>query len=67
MAVPTKTKQWILTNKPVDFPVLEGEGDKPTWVLKTNDLRALKDGEVLIQSLYLSNDPAQRHQPPSHK
>jgi len=65
MGLTTETKQWILADKPIDFPVLEGEGDKPTWVLKTNGLRALKDGEVLLQLLYLSNDPAQRHQRPS--
>jgi hypothetical protein len=59
MSLPTKTKQWILANKPTDLPVLEG--NEPTFTLETKDIPALQDGEVLLETLYLSNDPAQRH------
>ena len=59
MSLPTKTKQWILTKKPTTLPVLEG--DEATFTLETKDIRALQDGELLLQTLYLSNDPAQRY------
>jgi len=59
MSLPTKTKQWILANKPTGLPVLEG--DEPTFTLQIKDIPALQDGQVLLQALYLSNDPAQRH------
>ncbi len=59
MSLPTKTKQWILTKKPTTLPVLEG--DEATFTLETKDIGALQDGELLLQTLYLSNDPAQRY------
>ncbi|KAK0510255.1 hypothetical protein JMJ35_007649 [Cladonia borealis] len=58
MSTPTHTKEWILTNKPTDFPQLSGP--EPTFTLKTNPLPPLEDGKVLVKTLYLSNDPAQR-------
>jgi len=58
MSLPTKTKQWILINKPTDLPVFEG--DEATFAFETKDIQALQDDEVLLQTLYLSNDPAQR-------
>ena len=59
MSLPTKSKQWILANKPTAFPVLKG--NESTFALETKNIQALQDGEVLLQTLYLSNDPAQRH------
>ena len=58
MSTPTHTKEWILTNKPTDMPQLSGP--EPTFTLETNPLPELKDGQVMIKCLYLSNDPAQR-------
>ena len=58
MASPTETRQWILTNKPNEFPELSGPN--PTFTLKTASLPSLKDDQVLVKSLYISNDPAQR-------
>lgn len=55
---PTETRQWILTNKPTDLPELSGPD--ATFTLETNPLPALKDDQVLVKNLYLSNDPAQR-------
>ncbi|KAJ5092851.1 hypothetical protein N7456_008712 [Penicillium angulare] len=58
MSLPTKTQQWILNEKPYAEAVLEGENQ--TFKLVTTDIPALKDGEVLLKTVYLSNDPAQR-------
>ncbi|KAJ5916579.1 hypothetical protein N7504_000594 [Penicillium tannophilum] len=58
MSAATKTKRWVLREKPYGEPVLGG--DKPTFTLETADIPALKEGEVLLKTLYLSNDPAQR-------
>ncbi|KAF1985119.1 NAD(P)-binding protein [Aulographum hederae CBS 113979] len=58
MSPPTTTRQWILANKPTDLPVFSGPN--ATFKLETKDLPPLKDGQVLIQAIHLSNDPAQR-------
>ena len=58
MSSPTETRQWILTNKPTDLPELSGPNQ--TFTLKTVSLPSLKDDQVLVKLLYLSNDPAQR-------
>ena len=58
MSTPTETRQWILTNKPTDRPELSGPNQ--TFTIKTASLPSLKDDQVLVKSLYLSNDPAQR-------
>ncbi|KAI4093579.1 MAG: hypothetical protein LQ344_002806 [Seirophora lacunosa] len=58
MSLPTKTRQWILTNKPTDLPVLSGPSS--TFTLQTHPLPSLKSNQVLLKTLYLSNDPAQR-------
>ncbi|KAF2669764.1 NAD(P)-binding protein [Microthyrium microscopicum] len=58
MSPPTKTKVWILANKPTDDAVLSGSN--ATFKLETQDLPSLDDGQLLLQTVYLSNDPAQR-------
>jgi len=58
MSLPTKTKAWVLQNKPTDHPILSGSNS--TFKLETQELPPLKDGQLLLQTLYLSNDPAQR-------
>ncbi|KPI34417.1 2-alkenal (NADP(+)-dependent) [Cyphellophora attinorum] len=55
---PTTTKQWKLRQKPHGMPVLEGS--EQTFELTTTTLNEPQDGEVLVQTVYLSNDPAQR-------
>jgi len=50
----TTTRQWILAEKPIDFP------NENTFKLVEKPLPALKDTQVLAKTLYLSNDPAQR-------
>lgn len=49
-----ESKVWILSNPP------EKEIQSDTFELKTIKLEELKEGEVLLQVIYLSNDPAQR-------
>ncbi|KAL8943564.1 MAG: hypothetical protein Q9211_000945 [Gyalolechia sp. 1 TL-2023] len=58
MSLPTTTRQWILTNKPTDLPVLSGSS--PTFTLRTHSLPSLEPNQVLLKTLFLSNDPAQR-------
>lgn len=58
MSTPTTTRQWILQNKPLEFAVLDGED--PTFRLITADLPQLSENQVLVKTLYFSNDPAQR-------
>ena len=54
MSVPKTTRAWVLSNPPTDMP------DDSTFKLVEQDLNELKDGEVLVKTTYLSNDPAQR-------
>lgn len=58
MSSPTESQQWILINKPTDLPELSGPNQ--TFTLKTASLPSLKENQVLVKTLYISNDPAQR-------
>ncbi|KAL5356592.1 hypothetical protein BJX96DRAFT_171755 [Aspergillus floccosus] len=58
MPSPKETKCWVLTNKPSGSVVLDGES--PTFTLQTKKLPPLGENEVLVKTIYLSNDPAQR-------
>ncbi|KAL1846645.1 quinone oxidoreductase [Paecilomyces lecythidis] len=55
---PTKTQCWLLKEKPFGLPQLGG--DHPTFVKDVADIPRLKDNQVLLKTVYLSNDPAQR-------
>lgn len=54
MSVPKQQKVWILANPP------KGAFEADTFKLETRPLPELKDGDVLVQLQYISNDPAQR-------
>lgn len=58
MSVPTEARSWVLTNKPVGNPTVTG--DSPTFTVKTAKLAPLADNQLLVKTLFLSNDPAQR-------
>lgn len=58
MSIPTSTRQWLLREKPVQLPQLDG--DHATFEIKTTDLPPLGPSQVLAKTIYLSNDPAQR-------
>lgn len=53
-----KTRQWQLAKKPANEVQLTGS--EPTFKLTETELPSLKDGQLLVKSVYLSNDPAQR-------
>ncbi|CAI6337395.1 unnamed protein product [Periconia digitata] len=55
---PTQTRRLILANPPEASPVLSG--DDATFKMETVDLPEIAQGQVLIKTQYLSNDPAQR-------
>ena len=58
MSLPTKSHQFKLVNPPTDLPELDGPS--ATWSIDTQDLPSLKDDQVLVKTVYISNDPAQR-------
>ena len=47
------TKTWILIKKP------SKDIDQDTFKLVEQDVPELKDGQIKVKTLYLSNDPAQ--------
>jgi NADPH-dependent curcumin reductase CurA len=53
-----QTKQWVLTNRPDGRPVIDGPN--ATFTLKEAETGPVKDDHLLLKTLYLSNDPAQR-------
>ena len=55
MSTPSKTSQYILAKQPSGAVNLS-----EVFKLTEKDLPALQDGELLVKTLYLSNDPAQR-------
>lgn len=55
---PTTAKQWKLRQKPHGMPVLKGS--EATFELTKTTFKEPRDGEVLVKTVYLSNDPAQR-------
>ena len=58
MTLPIETKCWVMASKPTGLPTYSGES--PTFVFETRDLPDLKSEQVLVEALFLSNDPAQR-------
>ena len=58
MSTPTETKCWILKEKPFGNPILDNEN--PTFPSETIKIPELSEGQVLLKTIYLSNDPAQR-------
>ena len=58
MSSPKSSQQWILSTKPTHLPELSGSNQ--TFKLVEKDLPNLKDDQLLVKTLYLSNDPAQR-------
>ena len=58
MSLPTETRQWIVDHKPTDMPELSGPN--ATFKLETKAIPALQEDQVLLKTMSLSNDPAQR-------
>ncbi|EGO01233.1 hypothetical protein SERLA73DRAFT_179361 [Serpula lacrymans var. lacrymans S7.3] len=57
--LPTTTKAWILQNPPVKNIIL-GNSESSTFSIQEQTLPPLDKGDLLVQPIYLSNDPAQR-------
>lgn len=58
-SLPTQTRQWTLVVQPEGKPTYKGEN--ANFQLETVDLpNPLLDRHILVKTLYLSNDPAQR-------
>jgi NADPH-dependent curcumin reductase CurA len=57
---PTTTRQLVLKNLPVNDVNPKLGVDDSTYELKEVTLPDVQDGELLLQTIYLSNDPAQR-------
>ncbi|KAF1961821.1 NAD(P)-binding protein [Byssothecium circinans] len=55
---PQETRRWIVANPPTKELVYEG--DNATFKLETTNLPELGENQVLVKTLYFSNDPAQR-------
>lgn len=62
MSVPTQIKQIVLKNAPTKEVNIDLNAKNSTFKLETVPFSelSLKDGEVLLKVLYLSNDPTQR-------
>ncbi|TFK99225.1 hypothetical protein BDV98DRAFT_510664 [Pterulicium gracile] len=60
-AIPKLSKAILLQNSPTERTDLRLTGDSSsTFKLVERDLPKLKDGQYLLKTVYLSNDPAQR-------
>jgi len=57
---PTQTRSWILANKPEKSVELDEKSSNATFKQKKSEIPTLKENQVLIKTLLLSNDPAQR-------
>lgn len=56
-----ETKKIIVKNAPSDALTLDYSSPEANFEVVSTTLPELKDGEVLIKTLYLSNDPTQRN------
>ncbi|KEF52507.1 uncharacterized protein A1O9_11349 [Exophiala aquamarina CBS 119918] len=59
-SVPTTTKTWILQNYPKGVATFASGDENATFKLVEQEIPKLKPNQVLVKTLFLSNDPAQR-------
>ncbi|KIK36639.1 hypothetical protein CY34DRAFT_811136 [Suillus luteus UH-Slu-Lm8-n1] len=59
MSLPTHTPVWRIKNSPEDSVVLDSS-DEATFALTEEPVPSLEDGEMLVENVFISNDPAQR-------
>lgn len=57
---PSTTKAIVLNEPPMKTVTVELGQEHSTFKLVDQELPALKDGQVLLKTLYMSNDPTQR-------
>jgi NADPH-dependent curcumin reductase CurA len=58
MSLPSKSRRWVIAKSPTDDVSLSGPD--ATFRLEEHVLPPLQQGQLLLKTLYLSNDPAQR-------
>ncbi|KIX03791.1 uncharacterized protein Z518_07344 [Rhinocladiella mackenziei CBS 650.93] len=59
-SAPTVTRSWILANHPKGLPTFSSTDENPTFKLVEKPVPNLQPNQVLVKSLFFSNDPAQR-------
>ncbi|KAG0695371.1 hypothetical protein DFH29DRAFT_1005523 [Suillus ampliporus] len=59
MSLPTHTPVWRVKNSPQCSVFLE-VSDDATFALTEEPVPYIENGEMLVENLYISNDPAQR-------
>jgi NADPH-dependent curcumin reductase CurA len=59
-SAPSSTRTWIVANHPKGVATFDSNDPGATFKLVERPLPALGADQVLVKSLYLSNDPAQR-------
>ena len=59
-SIPTQTRSWLFSNYPEGLPTYSSSNEKATFKLVVRDVPKLERDQVLVKTLYLSNDPAQR-------
>ncbi|VUC27789.1 unnamed protein product [Clonostachys rosea] len=57
-SLPTESRQWQLARHPATYPKLEGSD--ATFEIAKVPLPALNEGEALLRTIFISNDPAAR-------
>ena len=60
MSAPTSTRAWIVANHPKGLATFDSNDPDTTFKLVERPLPALEADQVLVKSLFFSNDPAQR-------
>lgn len=59
-SIPTTTKTWVLANHPVGSATFSSSDENATFKLVEQEIPKLGPNQVLVKTLFLSNDPAQR-------
>ena len=59
-SAPTSTRSWVLANYPKGIPTFSSSDGNATFKLVERSLPDLKPDQVLVKTLFFSNDPAQR-------
>lgn len=60
MAAPSTTRTWIVANHPKGIATFGSDDPSATFKLVEQPIPELKENQVLVKSLFFSNDPAQR-------
>src|SRR6201996_4026674 len=59
-SIPSSTRTWIVANRPQGIATFDRNDPSATFKLIEQPLPALEADQILVKSLFFSNDPAQR-------